>query len=224
MEKIQIKSVYGKTLFEYEKDDNSVRDTVEEAVKQGVSLCKADLRGASLYGANLREADLRGAYLYGANLCEANLCGANLRGAYLRGADLCEANLCGANLHGAVLYGAELSGTNNTPNIPMSCPSEGSFIAWKKVGKKLIKLEIPEDARRSSATSTKCRCDKAKVLSITDLDGDNPIDEIDNYSYYTVLTYRVGQMVYPDSFDENRWNECSNGIHFFVDKQEAIDY
>lgn len=27
-----------------------------------------------------------------------------------------------------------------------------------------------------------------------------------------------------DSFDEDRWNECSHGIHFFINKQEAIDY
>lgn len=33
-----------------------------------------------------------------------------------------------------------------------------------------------------------------------------------------------GETVVPDSFDEDRWNECSNGIHFFITKQEAIDY
>lgn len=38
------------------------------------------------------------------------------------------------------------------------------------------------------------------------------------------FTYRVGETVVPDSFDEDRWNECSNGIHFFITKQEAIDY
>ena len=36
--------------------------------------------------------------------------------------------------------------------------------------------------------------------------------------------YKVGEMVYPDRFDDNRWDECSNGIHFFITKQEAIDY
>ena len=34
--------------------------------------------------------------------------------------------------------------------------------------------------------------------------------------------YKVGEMVYPDSFNEDRWNECSNGIHFFINKQDAI--
>ena len=70
----------------------------------------------------------------------------------------------------------------------------------------------------------KCRCDKAKVLEITDCNGNNPINEIENDSQEHHVTYKVGEMVYPDSFDENRWNECSNGIHFFINKQDAINY
>lgn len=27
-----------------------------------------------------------------------------------------------------------------------------------------------------------------------------------------------------DDFDENRKNECSTGIHFFITRQEAEDY
>jgi len=85
-------------------------------------------------------------------------------------------------------------------------------------------LQIPEDAKRCSATTRKCRCDKALVLGITDLDGSNPIGEILNESQPHHVLYEVGKMVYPDSFDENRWNECSHGIHFFINKQDAIDY
>ena len=148
---------------------------------------------------------------------------ANLGGADLRDADLGGANLGGAYLRGANLGGASLGGAKNIPFIPLSCPSDGEFIGWKRVGKKLIKLLIPSDARRSSATSNKCRCDKAKVLEITDLDGSNPIQSIINHNYVETQ-YVVGEMVYPDSFDENRWYECSNGIHFFINKQEAINY
>ena len=62
------------------------------------------------------------------------------------------------------------------------------------------------------------------MLAITDLDGNNPVNEILNTNQAELL-YKVGEMVYPDdAFDENRWNECSHGIHFFVNKQEAIDY
>ena len=58
---------------------------------------------------------------------------------------------------------------------------------------------------------------------ITDLDGNNPIKKIVNDNYVR-LVYKVGEYVYPDSFDEYRWNECSHGIHFFMNKEDAIDY
>ena len=62
--KIQIKNRWtGSVLFEYEKEKNTIKDTLLEAVKQG-----AYLRGADLGGA-----DLGGAYLGGANLGGANL-------------------------------------------------------------------------------------------------------------------------------------------------------
>ena len=199
MIKIQIKSIWGEVLFEYEKENNTIKDTLEEAVRQG-----ANLDGASLNGANLN-----GASLDGANLNRASLNGASLNGASLDGA-----NLDGANLNGA----------RNIPFIPFACPSDGAFIGWKKVKNCLVMLEIPEDARRCSCTSQKCRCDKAKVLGITNIDTNESVSEIKNTSYSPAVTYVVGKMVYPDSFDENRWNECSHGIHFFINKQNAIDY
>ena len=193
--KIEIKSRWtGRILFEYEKEGNTVKDTVVEAVKSG---------------AYLRDAYLRGAYLRGAYLCDANLCDANLSGAYLRGAYLCDAK--------------------ELPDLPLACPSDGAFVAWKKVKREgivfIVKLQVPEDARRSSATTNKCRCDKALVLDIYEIGNeDHHIDEILNTSQDADLLYKVGEMVYPDSFDENRWEECSHGIHFFINKQDAINY
>ena len=105
--KIQIKNRCGCVIFEYEKTDNTIKQTVVEAVRQ-----KVNLRGANLRGANLCEADLREANLCGADLCGADLRGANLRGANLCEADLCEANLCGANLREANLREANLRGAN----------------------------------------------------------------------------------------------------------------
>ena len=116
---------------------------------------------ANLYGANLYKADLRGA-----NLCDANLCDADLRGADLRGANLRIVNLYGANLCDADLRGAE-----DFPYIPYSCPDFGSFIGYKKANGYIVELEILADARRCSATTQKCRCDKAKVLSIQNANG-----------------------------------------------------
>lgn len=153
----------------------------------------------------------------------ANLRGAYLRGANLRGADLYGADLRGADLRGAYLYGANLYGARNIPYIPFACPSDGEFTGWKKVGDRLVRLLIPADARRCSATTNKCRCDKAMVVAITSLDETEEFSDAESITYKP-LTYRVGEMAFPDSFDENRWNECSNGIHFFINKQEAIDY
>lgn len=209
MIKIQIKSIWGGVLFEYEKENNTLKGTLIEAIK----------KGANLRSAYLRSADLSGAYLSGANLC-----GADLSGAYLCGANLSGAYLCGAYLSGADLSGANLSGAEEVPYVPFACPSDGAFIGWKKVKGCLVMLEIPEDARRCSCTSQKCRCDKAKVLGITDLNTNKSVSEIKNTSFYPAVTYVAGEMVYPDAFDENRWNECSHGIHFFINKQNAIDY
>ncbi len=115
--KIEIKSIFGDLIFEYEKENNAIKDTLLEAIKNGADLRGADLRGANLRdanlrGANLRDADLRGADLYDADLRDADLYDADLYGANLYGADLRGADLRGANLRGANLYGANLRGAD----------------------------------------------------------------------------------------------------------------
>ena len=202
-------------------------------------LCNANLRNANLYGANLR-----GANLCGANLCNADLRDANLRGANLNSANLRNANLYGANLRGANLYGADLCGANldkakiynanlrdanlndakNLPFIPYACPDTGSFIGYKKASNMIIKLEITEDAKRVSATSRKCRCNKAKVLGIYDYNHNLLEDKEVASDRDKDFIYRVGEVAEVKDFDEDRWNECSTGIHFFINFQEAVKY
>ena len=168
-----------------------------------------------------------------ADLIGANLIGANLSGANLRGANLAIANLIGANLSGANLYWANLSGANligANINMPIACPEEGSFIGFKKASDKnneieyIVKLKIPEDALRSSATTRKCRCSKAKVLSITNLDGTDADTDVAYSSHDPSFIYKIGEIVEVADFDTDRWNECSTGIHFFFTRQEAVDY
>ena len=158
------------------------------------------------------------------DLSYANLCGANLGGAYLYGAYLCDANLCDANLGGAYLYDANLRGAKKVPYVPMVCPEEGDFIGWKKARNKIVKLRIPEDALRSSATTRKCRCNKAEVIEIYNIDGTIADERIINSSYDSSFTYEVGKTVEVQDFDTNRWEECARGIHFFINRQEAINY
>ena len=96
------------------------------ALKEGLSLSRANLSGANLSGANLSganlsRANLSGANLSGANLYGANLSRANLSRANLSGADLSGANLSGANLSGANLSGANLSGAKYTITQVLLC-------------------------------------------------------------------------------------------------------
>lgn len=196
---------------------------------RGADLYEADLRGANLRGADLRgadlyEADLRGADLFGADLSEANLCGADLFGADMYNANLCGADLRRANLCEADLSGADLREAKNVPFIPMACPDNGSFIAWKKAQEHIVKLFIPGDARRSSATGRKCRCDKAVVVAIETIDGKpSGFDEIVS-DYDHTFIYKVGETVTEPKFCEDRFSECAAGIHFFINRQEAVDY
>ena len=190
----------------------------------GANLGGANFRCANLSGAILRYANLSGADLSGANLNGANLVGANLSGANLHYANLRYANLRYANLRGADLNGANLNDTEEVSYIPMVCPEECDFIGWKKAGDKIVKLHIPEDALRSSATTRKCRCNKAEVVEIYNIDGTIADERIVNSSYDSSFTYEVGKTVEVQDFDTNRWNECTKGIHFFINRQEAINY
>ena len=181
----------------------------------------ANLRGADLSGAKFGQADLRGADLHGADLSGADLCcadlrGADLRGAYLRGADLSDAYLGYADLSGADLSDVKCNET--TAFFALQCPEEGSFVAWKKCRNDVIvKLLIPEDAKRSSATSRKCRASRAIALEV--IGAEKAISKNDES-----FVYEVGKEVVPDSFDDDRWNECSHGIHFFITRKEAENY
>ena len=202
---------------------NLRRADLYEADLYEANLYEADLRGADLYEANLYGADLRGANLRGADLRGANLCGADLRGANLRGANLRGANLYGANLYEADLRGADLRGADLL--VPMACPTEGEFIAWKKCNANIIvKLLIPDTALRSSATGRKCRASEAKVLTIYDMDTGIEVENAHS-CHDPTFVYRVGETVKPTcEFDPDRWNECTSGIHFFITREEAERY
>ena len=225
--KIEIRNRWtGAVVFEYTKEGNTITETVLEAIRRGADLCDANLRGANLRdanlcdadlcGANLRDADLRGANLCDANLCDANLCGANLCDADLRDANLRDADLRGANLCDANLRGAK--------GCYLSCPTEGSFIGWKKASGHIVKLRIPEDARRSSATGHKCRCDKAYVMEIQNMDGTKATEDTVRSDHDKNFVYTVGATVEVPDFDDNKWSECAPGIHFFIDRRAAVEY
>ena len=134
-----------------------------------------------------------------------------------------------ADLSDVALSDADLSGTKNVSYIPMVCPEEGGFIGWKKAekaegSKVIVKLRIPSDAKRSSATTRVCRCSKAEVIAIYNLDGTEAGETTCHSGYDKNFIYEVGKTVEVTDFSEDRWNECAKGIHFFISRQEAINY
>lgn len=162
----------------------------------------------------------------------ANLSDANLSDANLRGANLSRANLSRATLGDANLSDANLSGANNIEDAlslfyPIACPSEGAFVGWKKawaMGRNehcIVKLRILDDARRSSASGRKCRCDKAEVLEIQSIGGDKLSNDAESDKDPDFI-YSVGEIVSADNFCENRWEECAAGIHFYITREEAV--
>ena len=213
------------------------RANLSGADLSGANLYGANLSGANLSGADLSRVDLYGANLSGANLSGANLSGANLSGANLSGADLSRADLYGANLSGANLYGANLSGANlsranlsradlyganlsgaengELAQAQTSILPEGNLVGWKMCKDKVVvKVLIPQKARRSNATGRKCRAEYVQVLRVFGAE-----EGVAQYDGKTV--YRKGEIVKCHNWDENRWAECSGGIHFFLTRIEA---
>lgn len=207
---------------------------------RGANLSNANLYCANLSNANLSNANLYHAYLNGANLRDISLYQADLTNADLTRTNLTHANLCKANLtmtdfycanlqcanlYLANLRSAQFDGAKNIPFIPFACPDTGSFIGYKRAGLYIVELKILSDARRCSATGRKCRCDKAEVLSIQHFNKTIPCDKKAVASDFDInFIYRVGEIVEEPAFDKNRWRECTRGIHFFINRQEAVEY
>ena len=195
--KIEIKSIFGKLLFEFKCENNTVKKTVEKAIESSANLSYANLHSTDLSSANLSSANLSSADLSYANLSYANLSSADLS------------------------YADQNEGTLF---LSIACPEEGSFIAYKKADDKIVKLMITEDAKRSSATTLKCRASKAQTISIENIDG-TPYDQnFVSSDYDASFIYRIGEVVEVTNFDEDRWNECAPGVHFFLSKELAKQY
>lgn len=108
---IEIKNVDELVIYSSSKHDN-IKDVVEEAVANNVSLCLANLEGVDLSNANLQYARLGSANLKNANLERADLGNANLELVDLERSDMYGADLSYANLHGSCLEGSDLRDAN----------------------------------------------------------------------------------------------------------------
>ena len=212
------------------------RDCLRDADLSGFDLSHADLTNADLTNADLSGADLTGANLSYANLTGANLSRACLIGANLTGADLTKANMMGADLRSADMMGADLTKANmmgaEGADLIMAqtriLPDGGDIIGWKKAWTVddqpiIVKLLIPSDAQRSNGMGRRCRASEAKVLDLQDLAG-HSIATVAYSAHDPEFAYRLGETVESDGFDPDRWAECTDGIHFFITRIEAVGY
>ena len=119
----------------------------------------------------------------------------------------------------------------HVPYMPMTCPAEGDIIGWKVCRGQnnrtpyLVKLRIPNGIKRTSGFgSRKCRCERALVLDILHIDGTSAKETVVVSHYDKTFIYTKGQWVHVDNYNDDRRYICANGIHFFMEQREAINY
>lgn len=210
--------------------------------KMRISHCDMSLTYFSL-------SNMRRIFFENCNFLDMDFIESNLRNARFLECKLVNVNLISSNLSNAKIIDCELKNirvNSYTSFYSLQCPEEGSFIGFKKanifvpdtlgdytvtnmnIGSPhpvIIKLQITEDSLRSSATSRKCRCSKVKVLSISYLDGTECSEGTIAHSQTDFdFTYKVGDVLEVKDFNEDRWEECATGIHFFITREEAVNY
>lgn len=178
-------------------------------------------------GADMSHCSIRNALFLECTFRGTDFRYADMKSAALRYDDLTGADIEGADLMCAVLEHAKLDGiiyNDETKHFKMHCPEEGAFLGYKKCfNNRLVQLLIPADAKRTSATMTSCRCSKAKVLTIKSFDYQEEFEEAWSLVDENFV-YRKGQWVEVPDFDEDRWNDSTTGIHFWLTRAEALAY
>lgn len=229
MEKISFEQFKNK-LEQGEKDFTNL--ILENMDLENFNLSDMDFSHSNFINANLSNVNFYSSQLVNVLLDDCNLQNANLKNANLERASLRRANLTKVDISGARLYAAVLENAilddiifdDNTKNFRIHCPEKGAFIAYKKgLNNLIVKLLIPSDAKRVSSTMNCCRCDKAKVLEIKNFEGTKFFDE----AWSTVaegFCYKLGEWVYAENFNEDRWYDSTGGIHFWMTEEEAKAY
>ena len=208
---------------------------------------KAKMQNCSLEHSNCFEATFEGANLEGANIAYSSLIRANMFHACLRNTRADFANFAWADLECADVFrlvapGAHFGSTYlksaNRGNIILDrytsfiggeCPTEGQFIAWKRLYIEgtnqffIGKLLIPETAKRVSFShSAECRCSEAKLLEIQDVYG-RTLD-IKEGKDERGRKYVVGKTTWVMDFDDWQYGVKEDGIYFHVSRHRAEMY
>ena len=229
MEKISFEQFKNK-LEQGEKDFTNL--ILENMDLENFNLSDMDFSHSNFINVNLLNVNFCSSQLVNVLLDDCDLQNANLKNTNLERSSLRRANLTKADISGTRLYAAVLENAilddiifdDNTKNFRIHCPEKGAFIAYKKgLNNLIVKLLIPSDARRVSSTMNCCRCDKAKVLEIKNFEGTKFFDE----AWSTVaegFCYKLGEWVYAENFNEDRWYDSTGGIHFWMTEEEAKAY
>lgn len=122
---MRLQSVSGETLFK--SSHVTVKESVEEAVSEGVCLDGINLRKAKLSGAQLDMAKMKNACFWGADLTGADMSdgcfdGADFRTAILKDSCVSEASFIHSNFHGAYCSQMLVAGADFKKAL-FSCPS-----------------------------------------------------------------------------------------------------
>ena len=184
--------------------------------------------GVTFYSCTFANCDLEGV---DGSIIRCTMCNCKLYGCNIDGYDTTFQD-CEFDSYEAYFYCCSFNHCKGQ-QVAQACPSHGEFIAWKAAISEdsnlpcIVKLLIPADADRSSANNKKCRASKAVVLEIQDAtEKETLLSSQHAYSYWDEeFKYEPGMIVYPKcGFNYNRWKECASGIHFFVDREGALQY
>ena len=177
-------------------------------------ICNCDFSGSDLEEASFCCADFDDSTFVDTRLCNANFDFAqrtywtNFENSDMTGLSTADINLDPDNLKGV-----------KGLHMPIFCPEEGSFIAWKKCREgKIVKLLIPEHAERKGSTLHSCRASEAVVLDIFDKEGnsvDEAVSRVDKE-----FKYIKGATVTAEKLDPKRHGDVS-GIYFVLSRAEA---
>lgn len=223
--KIEYADMRGVSLISAYIERAEIRNTyLTNSMLCDASMVDVFMRGCYMSSANMKHVQITDTVIKSTDFWHVNLTEAKILYTTIINVDFNETNFSNVYLRGTEIINSGLDSALNPPRIPMACPETGSFIGWKQcVGRRIVELEIPADAKRSSGTTRKCRCDKAFVKSIKDVSGTKEYTEALSY-HDNRFVYKVNETVYVPNYCKNRFVNCAEGIHFYTTRQEAVDY
>lgn len=224
--KIEDADMRGTSLISALIKSTDIRNTsLDESMLCDVRMIDVFMRNCDMICANMKHAQITDTVIKYVDFGRVNLTEAKIFNTTIYRVDFYETDF--SNVHLPVttkILNSDLATAFNPPYIPMVCPDTGSFTGWKQcVGRRIVELEIPADAKRSSGTTRKCRCDKAFVKSIKDVSGTKEYAEAFSYRD-DGFVYKVNETVYVPNYYTNRFVVCAEGIHFYMTRQEAVGY